>query len=76
MRLPIPGAMPDPTQDGDYAAEVYHGWKLLTWKNGRWHHQGGECSYPLEVVQWVGPLPAEIYWTLEDERNTKMEFDL
>lgn len=70
----------DPLEPGIYACEVYHGWKLLEWGPcDMWFHVGLQAGkYPLEVVQWVGPLPAEIYWQIQDDKIAKTEkvFDL
>ncbi len=73
--LPLPGAMPNPTQDGIYAAEVYFGWKLLEWKDARWNHVDSG-RWPLEVAQWVGPLPALVYYDLCEKRDAAQEYDL
>lgn len=45
-------------ENGTYAAEVFHGWKLLEWKDGAWWHL--ECTGRWEAGEpalWVGPLP-------------------
>ena len=76
--------MPDPTEPGIYACEVYYGWKLLEWGScGMWLHVGLQAGkYPLEIVQWVGPLPAPKYFELMDakdnvrEKAKPQEFDL
>ncbi len=70
-----PGAMPDPIENGSYAAEVYFGWKILEWRDGKWWTQGFHTGFPLEIVQWV-KLPDCIYFALEDARNDALEFDL
>lgn len=75
MKLPKTGAMPDPTENASYAAEVYHGWKILEWRGGEWWSQGFHTRFPLEVVQWV-KLPDPIYFKLQDKRDNAMEYDL
>ena len=75
MKLEVEGAMPDPVDEGSYAAEVYFGWKLLDWKDGEWWHPSCSGKWPLEVVQWV-KLPEEIYWKIEDAKTETMEYDL
>jgi hypothetical protein len=57
--------MPSPTIDGLYAAEIYAGWKLLTWERGRWQDEHGHF-WPDDVPQWVGPLPERVYFPVED----------
>jgi len=74
MKLDVPGAMPDPTENGEYAAEVYFGWKLLEWKDGHWHHVNSG-RWPLEVVQWI-KLPECIYFEVQDKKDDALEFDL
>lgn len=48
----------DPTENGTYIAEVFYGWKVLEWYDGRWWHKElvgrWTASKPL---QWIGPLP-------------------
>lgn len=60
----------NPTLPGIYAAEVYHGWKLLEWKEGAWFHPDLVARWTLEVVQWVGPLPER------QGVKPKVEYDL
>jgi hypothetical protein len=74
MKLDVSHAMPDPTEEGSYAAEVYFGWKLLDWKDGQWWHENCSGRWPLEVVQWV-KLPEAIYWIIEDDKPSK-SYDL
>lgn len=47
-----------PPVDGEYCVEIYHGWRVLTFKDGRWYYQS---AFPVwaggDPVQWIGPLP-------------------
>lgn len=48
----------DPVEDGFYAAEIYTGWKLLHFFEGRWWHFPNTALWTAGVPkQWVGPLP-------------------
>ena len=62
-----------PTENGLYCAEVYFGWKLLEWRDGQWWHPDVAGLWPLDVDQWVGPLPKLI---AKYSPKKKMEFDL
>lgn len=54
----------DPTKDGLYAVEVYHGWKLLEWYKGEWWHMDRVGRWEACVPhQWVGPLPTRKFQT-------------
>jgi hypothetical protein len=45
-------------KNGLYAVEVYHGWKLLEWKDGAWWHMDCVGRWTAcDPLQWVGPLP-------------------
>lgn len=59
-----------PSRNGLYAVEIYHGWKLLEFKDGEWWHMDfiGRWSAG-EPLQWLGPLPAR-----RDRHKT--EYDL
>ena len=74
-----------PTIEGQYAAEVYFGWRLLSWRDGQWnyHHDQNSPWKAGDPVQWVGPLPDLVggasgatkpeFFT---PQNPPMEFDL
>lgn len=50
-----------PTIEGTYVAEVYYGWRILEWKDARWHFDGGWSLWQAgDPVQWVGPLPEKV----------------
>lgn len=47
-----------PIEDGVYVAEVYFGWKILSWRAGEWWHEDFVGRWASDVpLQWVGPLP-------------------
>lgn len=69
-----------PVCDGTYCAEVYHGWRVLEWREGRWCYDGGWAHWQAgEPVQWIGPMPDRL-GTSEPPKiigqMPAMEFDL
>lgn len=51
-----------PPVDGEYCAEIYWGWRVLSWREGVWHYHHDQ-NLPWKAgdpAQWVGPLPARI----------------
>lgn len=67
-----------PTENGEYCVEIYHGWRVLTFKDGAWYYQS---TYPVwaggEPVQWFGPLPERIGATPPPiNQAPPMEYDL
>lgn len=48
----------EPDFDGLYACDIYHGWKLLEWKKGKWRIEGGVATWAAGAPKsWFGPLP-------------------
>lgn len=69
-----------PVFEGSYVAEVYYGWRILEWKDGKWHFDiVGALWKAGDPVQWVGPLPDRTGGSLPPPilgQNSPMEFDL
>lgn len=64
-----------PSYDGLYAVEVYHGWKLLEWYKGAWWHMDRVGRWEACIpYQWVGPLPVGRFKTVL--KAPPQEFDL
>lgn len=62
-----------PPEIGLYAARVFHGWKLLQWRDGEWWIEGFVCRWTGgEVSEWIGPLPG----TTIADKTAYVEYDL
>lgn len=62
-----------PAVNAIYAVEVFHGWRLLEWRDGQWWHPEFVCKWTGPVEQWVGPLPER---KLGKPKPAKVEYDL
>ncbi len=67
-----------PPENGSYCVEIYHGWRVLDYFDGRWYYQS---NFPVwaagDPVQWIGPLPARKEMTAPKiEQTPALEFDL
>lgn len=67
-----------PPENGSYCVEIYHGWRVLDFKDGCWYYAS---NFPLwkagDPVQWVGPLPARIGMLAPQiEQASPQEYDL
>lgn len=70
-----------PTEEGLYVAEVYWGWRTLSWRKGVWnyHHDQDSPWMAGDPVQWVGPLPERLGGAAPPPilgQAPKMEYDL
>lgn len=47
-----------PKEDGTYCVEVYFGWKIMDWRDGKWFHHLIDSPWTaMPPKQWVGPMP-------------------
>jgi len=78
--MSVPGPQTGkPTIDGEYCVEIYHGWRVLTFKEGLWYYQSAHPTWSAgEPVQWIGPLPDRVGTTppLILGQDQVMEYDL
>jgi len=74
----IPHGTGEPVEDGLYVCNIYYGWKILEWRDGRWRFEVHGLWAGGEPYSWIGPLPeAEKPGSPKPVENSEgMEWDL